>query len=162
MQPLRRVKQKSVSAEACAGDVLGAVPGLMRFIRGEMRSHRAPGLTESQFRCLIFVSVNEDPSLSDLAEFLGLSLPAASRMVQLLVRRGLLERRARTDDRRRVRLSFTRKGRQTFQTVLAATQVGMGGVLSRLSARELAQVSGAMRTLDRLFANNGHAARLVR
>ena len=93
-----------------------------------------------------------DVSLSLLAEQLGLSLPAASRLVQGLVRRGLLERRARSSDRRCVSLSLTAQGRATFKSALRATQAALARRFETLSASELTLVSQAMRILGRLFA----------
>lgn len=132
----------------------------MRFIRTHMRQHRKAGLTVPQFRALIFLSVHQDASLSAMAEHLGLSLPAASRLVQLLVRRGLLEREVDPDDRRRVSLSLTRRGTKAFRAALAATELALAHTLEGLNARQNGQVSAAMRLLRDVFAyqnSNGRA-----
>jgi len=127
------------------------VPVMMRFLRQQMRRHRRMGLTVPQFRALIFVSHNGDASLSAMADHIGISPPAASRMVELLVQRGLMRRLARPKDRRCVSLSLTPRGRAAFRKALRATQVALTRRFEKLSKRELAVVSGAMEILGRLF-----------
>ncbi len=124
----------------------------MRFIRSKMRQHREAGLSVPQFRALIFLSTHEDSSLSAMAEHLGLSLPAASRLVQLLVQRGLMERRPDAGDRRRVSLSLTRRGSRAFRAAHAATQAALARSLRALSAQQSGQISVAMRLLSELFS----------
>lgn len=129
----------------------------MRFIRHQMRQHREVDLTVLQFRALVFLNFHDGHSLSAMAEHLGLSLPATSRMVELLVQRGLMERRTPSRDRRRVALSLTRRGKQTFRKARAATQIALARGLQKLSPQALGQVAAAMQTLSRVFApENSH------
>jgi DNA-binding MarR family transcriptional regulator len=68
-------------------------------------------LSFTQFKALSVAAVGE-PTVKELAEHLGLSLPGASRAVDHLVRRGLIDRREDPDDRRCKRLSVTGAGRE--------------------------------------------------
>ena len=77
--------------EGCANQVLATMPYLMRFVRTRMRSQRH-GLSVPQFRTLIYIQHSDRANLSSLADHLGLSLPAVSRLVGGLVRRGLVNR----------------------------------------------------------------------
>jgi DNA-binding MarR family transcriptional regulator len=154
MQPLRTAT--SQLSDECARGLLVGIPAIMRFIRSHMRQGHQSDLTVAQFRALVFVSLNERPSLSQTAEHLGLSLPAASRMVDLLVRRRLMRRQARPEDRRRVVLSLTPRGRHTFTTAHQATQVALARTLERLSQRELARLNEAVRMLGLVFAPENH------
>lgn len=161
MQPLRVGNNGPASPDLCARELLAGVPLIMRFIRHEMRRNRQAGLTVPQFRALIFLSHSDDASLSAMAEHVGLSLPAASRMVDLLVRRGLLARREQPADRRRVSLSLTPAGREAFESAWAATQKAMAQVFGSLTCRELTQVKQALGALNRVFApENCQLARL--
>lgn len=126
------------------------MPGLMRFIRAHMRERRA-GLTLPQFRSLVFLSLHGKSSLSELADHIGLSLPGASRMVDLLVRRGLLKRQPHPQDRRRVALTLTARGRQTFQAAHEATQVELARHLAALSPADLSRLTASMHLLGRAF-----------
>jgi len=93
MQQLQNRTDSRVSCHRCARGLLTGVPSVMRFIRYQMRQHRQAELSVPQFRSLVFLSHNENASLSEMAEHLGLSLPATSRMVELLVKRGWMRRR---------------------------------------------------------------------
>ncbi len=68
-------------------------------------------LSFTQFKALSAATEGE-PTVKELAERLGLSLPGASRAVDQLARRGLLDRREDADDRRCKRLSVTDAGRE--------------------------------------------------
>src|SRR5512136_2638870 len=133
MQPLQTGSVGPTSAEDCASALLVGVPAVMRFIRGQMRGHRRAHLTVPHFRALVFLSHYDDASLSALAEHVGLSLPAASRMVELLVKRGLMERRPRSGDRRRLALALTARGRTTFSAALRATRAALARRFEALS-----------------------------
>ena len=124
----------------------------MRFIRHEMRRNRQAELTVPQFRALIFVSHSENASLSEMAEHLGLSLPATSRMVESLVKRGWILRQNRSNDRRCVSLSLTTRGTAVLRAAVESTQVSLSARLKSLSPKELSAISEAMRILSRAFA----------
>ena len=75
------------AVESCAREVLDTVPLVMRFIRDQVRRRRTAGLSLPQFRTLIFLNRIKNSSLSAVAEHLGLSLPAMSRLINGLVAR---------------------------------------------------------------------------
>jgi DNA-binding MarR family transcriptional regulator len=66
-------------------------------------------LSFTQFKALS-VAAGGEPTVKELAERLGLSLPGCSRAVDHLVRRGLLDRREDPEDRRCKRLTVTGAG----------------------------------------------------
>ena len=157
MQQLRRGSNGRVSPDRCAKELLLGIPTIMRFIRHQMRRHRHAELTIPQFRVLVFLSHSGDSTLSAAAEHVGLSLPAASRMVDLLVKRGLTTRRAQSRDRRRVSLALTRRGRAAFKAALRAAEKALAQSFQPLSRQELGQVVTAMRILNRVLAtDNSH------
>src|SRR5947209_5101005 len=109
MQSLLDARSRSATADDCARDLIDTVPLVMRVIRQHLRRHRS-GLSVPQFRTLWYVSSAAGPSLSAVADFIGLSLPAMSRLVDGLVEGRLMTRRPCADDRRHVRLSITPAG----------------------------------------------------
>jgi DNA-binding MarR family transcriptional regulator len=151
MQSLRSATDRGTASQRCAEELLACVPTVMRFIRHEMRSHRHVRLSVPQFRTIIFASLREDSSLSALAEHLGLSLPAASRMVDQLVRGGLLLRRQAAQDRRRVLLSPTPRGETVYQRAHDATRKALARRFDSISADDRLAVSRAIRILGRVF-----------
>lgn len=152
MQLLQNAINRGTPADRCATELLACVPSIMRYIRREMRSHRQSQLSIPQFRALIFASVYEGASLSDMAEHLGLSLAATSRMADSLVRRGLLQREQGAADRRRVSLSPTRAGRAAYRSAHQATRTAMARRFTALSGDERALITRSLRVLGRLFS----------
>jgi len=76
-----------------------------------LRSAGPQPLTLAQFHLLKLVALNGDHQAGELAEFLGVSAPAATKNIDKLVRLGLIRRRAAPDDRRALRLSVSPEGR---------------------------------------------------
>lgn len=134
---------------ACAAVILETIPPLMGSIREEVRKHRGPGLSMPQFRSLMFIHRHPECSVSAVAQFLGLALPATSKQVDTLVRRGLVRREAHPSDRRRVTLRVTAKGESLRQAVRQQTQGYLAQRLAALSANEREQLAQAMRSLAR-------------
>ncbi len=159
MQQLTRATIEPDLCERCARQALLAIPMVMRFMREQMRSHRHQELTVPQFRALIFVHHFPEAALSPMAEHIGLSLPAASRMVELLVKRGLLLRRADPQDRRCVRLALTARGQSVYRTAQRATQSALAERFRPAGSRDLKTMSRALELLaDTFGGQNGSRA----
>jgi DNA-binding MarR family transcriptional regulator len=143
--------------DECARQVLETVPLVMRAIRAEMRSHRAPDLSVPQFRVLIFLNRHEGASLSDVAGHVGLTLPSMSRMIDGLVARNLVTRQTDPDDRRRVALTLTTLGRTGMQSAYASTEAHLAERLVALPAPDRATIVKAMQALDSTFRSRRDA-----
>ena len=141
----------AITSDDCAREVLDVVPLVMRVLRAEMRAHRGPELSVPHFRVLAYVGRNENASLSEVAEHVGLRLPSMSTLVDGLVTRGLVSRSASVKDRRRVALCLTPLGRSTWGAARRATQSRLSKQLAGLSPEQLATVAGAMESLRALF-----------
>ncbi len=139
------------SPKTCAGQVLDTVPPIMQFIRTEMRRHRALNISVPQFRVLTFLERRPGGSLSDVAERVGLSLPAMSRLIDGLVDRGLLTREDSPEDRRRVSLRMTEAGRDLVRTARQGALTQLAEVLEQLGPKEKGQVVAAMEILRPMF-----------
>jgi len=151
MQQLGEPARAAGSAEECAAEVLEAVPAVMRFIRAQMRHHRGPELSVPHFRTLLFLSRHGGASLSALAGFLGLSLPATSRLVEGLVMRNFVTRRIPRGNRRLVALSLRACGERTVCAARQATERRLAEVVAALPAGERAAIQRALRTLREEF-----------
>ncbi|HEY3021717.1 MAG TPA: MarR family transcriptional regulator [Solirubrobacteraceae bacterium] len=66
-----------------------------------------------------------EPTVKELAELLGLSVPGTSRNVEGLLQRGYLERREDAHDRRMKRLRLTDAGRDVLSRVFTARLAGL-------------------------------------
>jgi DNA-binding MarR family transcriptional regulator len=123
----------------------------MQFLRAQMRSRRGADLSVPQFRALAFVGRRPGSSLSDVAQHVGTSLPSMSKLVDGLVGRGLVERAAEADDRRRVAITLTQEGRKLVATVRGGTQDHLAGLFEELAAAERSTIVEAMELLAPLF-----------
>ena len=151
MQQLQAITRGAGSAKECAAEVLETVPAIMRFIRVQMRRHRGRELSVPQFRTLLFLSRHGGVSLSALADHLGLSLPAASRLVEGLVRRSLVARRIPRGNRRLVALSLRAGGQRTVCAARRATERRLAEVVAALPAGERAAIQRALQMLRAEF-----------
>ena len=138
--------------DECANDIIDVVPIMMRVIRSHLRRHGARELSIPHFRTLTFVYTHEGVSLSDVAEHIGLSLPAMSTLVDGLVSRGLIIRQENREDRRRMTLSLTNSGRAKLDSAYKATRIQLAKNLRRLSTSDCATIISAMKLLKDIFS----------
>jgi DNA-binding MarR family transcriptional regulator len=86
-------------------------------------------------------------TLKEGAELVHVSLPAASRMVEDLVRRGFVERREDVEDRRMKRVSLTPDGRAVSRRLNAARLSGLQQFTQTLTDAERRKLAGALSKL---------------
>jgi DNA-binding MarR family transcriptional regulator len=141
----------AVSSEECAREIIDVVPLVMRVIRSEMRAQRGPDITVPQFRSLRFISRCPDVTLSDVAIYIGLTLPSMSKMIDGLVNRGLITRNPSSIDRRCIVLTVTKRGNEILKTAQDNTQAVITKTLSTLSNDEREVVVRSMLILQRSF-----------
>lgn len=139
------------SSEACASELLEVIPLVFRTIRSEMRRRRGSDLSIPQFRALIFLKRQPGASLSELAEYLGLTSATSCRMIDDLVERGLVSRAASTVDRRRVALHTTARGDEVLSAARQGTLQQLARLLEPLPPDERAQITRAMEQLRQIF-----------
>jgi DNA-binding MarR family transcriptional regulator len=121
--------------------------GLLCLIRAELRERRPAGLSIGQFRLLHMLHKDPERSLSDFADDLGVSVPAASKMVDGLVDKGLVERASDSADRRRLSLALSPQGVATMKEAKKGLESRMAAALSSLTAAESAALAKALETL---------------
>jgi DNA-binding MarR family transcriptional regulator len=139
------------SPEVCAATVLEVVPALMRVIRAQMRRQRTLGLTVAQFRALGYVGRHAGASLSALAEHLGLTPPATSRLVDGLVARQMVRRELSPADRRAVKLTLMPAGATLLEEARRHTLAELETIVARLSDTERSAIIDALRDLNGAF-----------
>lgn len=145
--------------DACARELMETTPKIMQSIRVEMRRGRGTDLSIPQFRTLGFVQRHPDPSLSDLADHLGLTLPSTSKLVDGLVKQGLITRQECAQDRRRLTLALTAGGKALVTTARAGAQANLSKMLSSLADDELETVQRALEILRPLFVPQSKPSR---
>ncbi len=138
--------------KASAALVMETVPVVMRSMATEMRRRRPAELSPNQFRAMLFINHNEGISLTDFADFTGMSLSSASKIADSLACRRFVRREEATDDRRRILLSITPAGKKILEKAVAEAMEYFTKKLAPLTASECAVVSKAMLLLGEAFA----------
>src|SRR5437868_6515727 len=104
---------------------LEIVPRTMWAVRAEIRlaaRKRSRGaLSVPQIRVLAQLS-RKSLTNGELADRLGVTVPSMSRLVDGLVRKGLVTRDVQAQDRRRVALKLSPSGRKYFHTVMKSVE----------------------------------------
>ncbi|HTP02137.1 MAG TPA: MarR family winged helix-turn-helix transcriptional regulator [Anaerolineales bacterium] len=138
--------------QSAAQQVLDTVPLVMRTVRAQLRTHRRADISVPQLRAMGYIDRNDGASLSDLANYIGLTLPSMSKLIDGLVARKLIGRAADSRDRRRICLSLTPLGREELRAAHRSTERFLADQLSGLPDEDLKTVSDAMRLLKAVFS----------
>jgi DNA-binding MarR family transcriptional regulator len=105
-------------------------------------------LTLSQIKLLHHLEDAEhELTLKEGAELVHVSLPAASRMVDELVRRGFVERHEDAEDRRMKRVQVTEAGRSVIRKLNAARLAGLQQFTDSLTDAERRKLAAALSKL---------------
>lgn len=109
------------------------------------------GLSNGRYRLLLLLSAPDTrrPRPADLAERAGLSRAAVTRLLDSLVRDGLVVRRADPEDRRAKRVELTAAGRGVVQAVAPRHARRLEALTRHLSEEDRRQLE---RLLERLRA----------
>lgn len=92
---------------------------------------------------LYHISASKNPTMRDIADYLCVTAPSASELVNELVSKGLLVRREDPEDRRIVRISLSPSGKAFLSKVLRLREEMLRGFLARLpkeDQKELARI----------------------
>jgi DNA-binding MarR family transcriptional regulator len=106
------------------------------------------GLSFTQVRALGVLRASDQPiTVMALSDRLGLSLPAVSRAVESLVRRGDVTREEDPDDRRCRRLAPTARGRRTWDGLMALRVAAVRRFVDELEPGEREALADALRPI---------------
>jgi DNA-binding MarR family transcriptional regulator len=142
---------KRDNTEECARELLEVVPLVMRDIRTQVRSRRTPDLTIPQFRTLSYVNRNAGVSLTQVAEHIGITLPSMSKLIDVLLKKGLLTREEQPADRRRVKLLATPSGVKITEASRQGTMSYLTQKMGNMNADERATIIKAMKEMRSVF-----------
>jgi len=145
------VKLNGPSPKDCAAELLEVVPLIMRSLRAEARSRRTADLSVPQFRALAFVGRNQGAKLSDLANFLGLTAPSASKLIDGLVVAKFVSREVPSGDRRRVSLALSAAGSREYRSVLRQARSYLARKVEHLGRESRGRLLAALNDLRAAF-----------
>jgi DNA-binding MarR family transcriptional regulator len=116
----------------------------------QIRKVLGKNYTLSQLKLLKMVARTNTGTISEVAAFLGVSNAAASKAVDRLVRRGLVGRKEKAEDRRAISLSLTEDGYDVLERYEEAQNNTLDGLFRKFSPQDLV---AAGELLDRLSAD---------
>ena len=125
----------------------------MRTVSAEMRRSRRPH-APSQMAGLAKISVGPC-TLSDLARHQAVTLPTISKSVDMLVRRGWVERWADRYDRRQTMVRLTPRGRRVLADIKQRAERHVAQKLAPLPPGERAQLVTTLRLLTKVLRAPG-------
>jgi DNA-binding MarR family transcriptional regulator len=143
---------RTLERPAGRGDLVDAVLGASRAlvaVAARSLADLAEDVTLAQYRALVELASRGPQRPADLASGLGVDRSTATRMCDRLVRKGLVQRRRTSTDRRVVRISLTAAGRALVEEVTLRRRVEIAQILGRMPRAD----QGAALKALRVFAN---------
>lgn len=118
-------------------------------------------VTPSQVVALRYLALNESSLMSDVAEGLGISFPAATKTIDRLVRKSLVSRSEDPHDRRVVRIRLTELGKQLVNEINQERSRRFAMVLSRMEQPSLNSLHQSMEKFITAAIDDEETARSV-
>ena len=139
--------------QTAARELLHVVMLVMRTVAADMRRSRRP-LAPTQMGSLMRIATSPC-TMSDLARYQAVSLPTVSKSVDMLVRRGWVERSIDNSDRRQTMVQLTPRGRRVLADIKRRAESHVTQALLPLAAGERAQLSAILKVLARVLTVPG-------
>jgi DNA-binding MarR family transcriptional regulator len=124
----------------------------------QLREVTGTDVTFSQLKLLKMVAATGGYSVSNLAQFMGVSTAAASRAVDRLVKRGLLNRAEAADDRRAVQLSLTQEGAELLEKYDQAAEMALRSAFESLTSEQLQETGDLLDQLSVKLVERGNGS----
>ena len=141
MKP-RKLSTHDKKAVAQAGTLFFLVRGLVRTRLAQGR--RLDPYAWLHIETLVYIRDHAGLSMKDIADYLSITAPSATSLVNALAKKGLVERRIDPRDKRALRVYLTKKGKEKLlETVKKGMEV-LGELFAPLSSAELAAFTRAL------------------
>ncbi len=98
-------------------------------------------ITIDQALVLFFIAENPELSQSEIGALVFKDNASVTRMIDLMIKNGFLERNINKEDRRKFKLSLTVKGRETRKGLKKTVQNNRINALDGISEREINQLT---------------------
>ncbi len=107
----------------------------------------ADEVTMTQYRTLVVLASRGPQSAAALAEAVDVTPPTATRMSDRLVRKGLVVRRHDRSDRRLIRLTLAKKGRDLVAAVTERRRIEIARLLAAIPVEQQSSLVDALQHL---------------
>jgi len=109
---------------------------IMNRLTKEGMEHGKGSLSYIQLQALSFILRQKNPIMKDVAEYLNITPPSATFLMNNLIKLDLVRRVYDDDDKRIIRLSINSKGKKKLQAGFTKSKKYLHKKLSFLSAKE--------------------------
>lgn len=130
--------------------ILNASRMMVEILAQCLLSAETEGITPAQFRILDMVHGKTDKP-AEIAAMLGISPPAVTSLLERLEERGLLERKAGREDRRRVELALTSAGEELVRKVNRCRRAKLRKLLEKLDGKSRASLRESLELLYKAY-----------
>lgn len=137
-----------------ADELNNILPNLLKEFHSRQPNELYKGeITLQQYITLNFLSSQNDAAMGAIAKCLRVSLPAATGVVDRLIRGGYAIRRGDPKDRRIVRISITPKGEEIVKRIIRQRKNMIIKVFGKISAKERGQYLNILKKIGAVLRN---------
>jgi DNA-binding MarR family transcriptional regulator len=143
-----RTRTKKQQAPQGLSDIVSLVFMMGQFMREKMhRNLKQDGCSFLEFEALRYVKEAGEPLMRDIAVKFHVTPPAATLLIDGLVKRHMLERRLDPSDRRSVRIGLTREGKRFLDRGMARKVRELKKLFGVLTGAERTQFSSILKKI---------------
>lgn len=150
------MRRDVVSTPAAGPSREAEIAARLRIVVGRLaravRQHASGGLTPSETSALASIEAHQPVRLSELAAVENVAPPMMSRVVDRLVRTGLVSRSPDAADARACLLSLTESGRRTLAELRQSRAAALAERIARLAPEQVDAIEAALPALEALAA----------
>jgi DNA-binding MarR family transcriptional regulator len=106
-----------------------------------MSKNNLPGLSIRQFYYLDLIRKLKSPTLTEVSNSLGITKPSGTEVISKLISLGYLKKEKDLHDKREIRISITKKGKEISKITHDANEILVKELEGKLSQRELNSLS---------------------
>ena len=144
-------------ARSCAEATLRVMPSVNRWVTAQVLGERLGGDLSLRQLTVLYLIREETPTLGYIARRLMVTPAVVTGIVDRLEKRGYVQRRADTEDRRVVRLALTEAGRAQSLAVQQQLVAKIAARLGAFPSEQVAELLRGLALLDRLLQDLEHA-----
>jgi MarR family transcriptional regulator, organic hydroperoxide resistance regulator len=119
-----------------------------RLIHRKTGSFGVGNISMLRYKLLQFVCEKRDPTMKDIAVFLGVAPPTATVIVRRLIASGAIARKVREGDRRVIRVALTAIGKKIIADTRRQVIKRLHPLLQNLTKNEIASLSIILKKIN--------------
>ncbi|MGI6105723.1 MAG: MarR family winged helix-turn-helix transcriptional regulator [Raoultibacter sp.] len=147
-----RIEEDALERRAMLDDLLsGTFNAILRVEERSLDNKLTEGLTITEVHTLVAIGLHEANPMNVIATRLGVTLATLTTAVNKLVRKGFIERERNSEDRRKVMVRLTKRGRQVYRVHDMFHKKMLNEALADLSDEEERVLSRALEKVKSFF-----------